>query len=237
MQLERRPNWWAVAGRFEPLVAVDFVIADDAPHALVEDLRAAAGQGIHAGVAQPLQRFADGDFRAPGEVGDLHHGEGLQVHLGKALLEAAQHLAEPVQGQFGMQSAHDVEFGDGLAPALAGAVPDLFQGHGVRLGVAHALAEGAQPATGHAHVGRVDVAVDVEIGGVAVQALAHEVGQVAEREDIGGAEQGEAVFESQALAGFHFGADRNQTRIIDDNLHGLDTRFEEENISGPEYKE
>ena len=56
------------ARRLEPFVAVDLVIADDAAHALVEDLRAAAGQRIHAGVAQPLQRLADRDLRcaAPG---------------------------------------------------------------------------------------------------------------------------------------------------------------------------
>ncbi len=114
-----------------------------------------------------------------------------------------------------MQSADDVEFGDGLAPAFAGALPDLFERHGVGLGVAHALAEGAQAATGHAHVGGIDVAVDVEVGGVAVQALAHQVGQVAERQDIGGAVERDAVVERQALAGFHLVADRNQTRIIE----------------------
>ena len=148
----------------DPLVAVDLVIADDAPHALVEDLGAAAGQRIHAGVAQALQGLADGDLGAPRQVGDLHHREGLQVHLREALLQAAQHLAEPVQRQFRMQAADDVELGDRFAPAFAGAVPDLFERHGVGLGIAHALAEGAQAATGHADVGGIDVAVDVEVG-------------------------------------------------------------------------
>ena len=47
---------------FQPLRAVDFVVADDAPHALVKDFRAAAGQRIHAGVAQPFQRLPHGIF-------------------------------------------------------------------------------------------------------------------------------------------------------------------------------
>ena len=41
-----------------------------------------------------------------------------------------------------------------------------------------------------------------------MQPLAHEVGQIAEREDIGGAVERQAVLEGQALAGFHFVADR-----------------------------
>ena len=139
--------------------------------------------------------------------------------LRKALLEAAQHLAEPVQRQFRVQSADDVEFGDGLAPAFAGALPDLFQRHGVRLGVAHALAEGAQAATGHAHIGGIDVPVDVEVGLRAVQAFAHQVGQVAERQDIGGAVERHAVLERQALAGFHLVADRVQMGIVKYHLH------------------
>ena len=47
-----------LAGGFQPLVAIDLVVADDAADALVEDLGAAAGQRIHAGVAQALERLA-----------------------------------------------------------------------------------------------------------------------------------------------------------------------------------
>src|SRR5579885_630167 len=98
-----------------------------------------------------------------------------------------------------MQTADDVKFGDGLAPAAAGRFPDLFQGHGVRLGIAYAFAERAQPATGDAHVGRVDVAVYVEVGDVAADALANQIGEPADAEQIGGAIQGEPVLEAEAL--------------------------------------
>jgi hypothetical protein len=52
-------------------------------------------------------------------------------------------VSEPVQRQFRLQSADNVELRDRLAPAFAGALPDPFQRHRVRLWVAHPLAERA----------------------------------------------------------------------------------------------
>ena len=153
---------------------------------------------------------------------------------GKALLQAAQHLAVPFQRQFRMQPAHDVEFGDGFAPPLARAMPDFFERHGVRLGIAHALAEGAQPATGHAHVGGVDMAVDVEIGGVAVQPFAHQVRQVAQAQNVVGAVKRDAVIERQPFAGFHFAANGNQARIVNFDWHASGARSAKQNIGSPE---
>ena len=108
------------------------------------------------------------------------------MHLRKALLEAAQHLAVPVEGQLRMQPADDVELGDRFAPALARAMPDLLERHGVGLGISRLLAERAEPAAGDADVGGIDVAVDVEVGDVAVQPLAHQVGHVARRARMSG---------------------------------------------------
>ena len=120
----------------------------------------------------------------------------------KALLEAAQHFAIPIEGQLGMQAAHDVELGDRLRITFAGALPDLFERHGVRLGIASVLAECAEAATGDADIGRIDMAVHVEIGSVAVQALADQVGQVTDGKDVTGAIKRDAVLERQPLAGF-----------------------------------
>src|ERR1017187_2486243 len=136
-----------------------------------------------------------------------------------------------------MQAAHNVELGDRLAPALARALPHLFERHGVGLGIAHALAESAQAATGHADVGGVDVAVHIEIRNVAVEPLAHQVGQVAECQDVGSAVEREAVFEGEPLARLHLAADRDKTGIVDYHLHTSGTRFKEEYISSPEKKE
>ena len=155
------------------------------------------------------------------QIGDLHHREGFQMHLRKALLQAAQHLAVPIQRQLRMQAADDVKLGDRFAPAFAGAMPHLFERHGVGLGIAHLLAEGAQAATGHADIGGVDVAVDVEISGVAVQALAHQVGHVAQRQNVLSAVKRDAIFKRQAFARFHFFADRQQAGVLDVNSHGV----------------
>ncbi len=164
---------------FDPIVAIDLVIANDASDGWREDFGAAAGQRIHAGIAQALQGFADADLRAARQICDLDHGERFQMDVGEARLEAAQHLAIPIEGQLGMQTTHDVELGDRFGVTFARALPDLFDRHGVGFGIAHALAEGAEAATGDADIGGIDMAVDVEIGGIAVQALADQVSQVA----------------------------------------------------------
>ena len=137
-----------------------------------------------------------------------------------------------------MQPAHDVELGDRLAPALAGALPHLFERHGVGLGIAHALAEGAQPATGHAHVGGVDVAVDVEISDVAVQPLAHQVGHVAERQNVVSAGRASTPSASDSRSpASTFSANGNQAGIVNGDLHRSGARPDEEDIGGPEKKE
>ena len=115
------------ARRLNPLVTVNLVIADNAANPFGEDLRAAARQGIDASGFQTLQRFADGNLAALGKIGDLHHGERLQMHLRVAFFQTADHLAKPIRGQFRVQATHDMEFGDCLAIAVSGARPDFLQ--------------------------------------------------------------------------------------------------------------
>src|SRR5439155_9002590 len=153
-----------------------------------------------------------------------HHGEGVEVHLRKTLLQAAQHLAVPVERQLGMQTAHDVEFGDGFGPTLARDMPNLIERHGVRFRVFGSLSEGAQPATGYADVGGIDVPVDVEIGGGAMQTLAHQIRHVPQRENVRGLIERHAVVIGQARASLDFLEDRTQTRIFDERLHGYARR-------------
>ena len=168
----------------QPFGAVDFVIADDAPHALAEDFRAAARHRIHAGVPQPLQRFANAEFGAAGQKGNLHHGESLQVHLRKALFQAPQHFAKPIERKLRVQAPHDVKFRHGLAPARACHVENFIERHRVRLRIFRFFPERAKPAARHAHIGGIDVAIDVEIGGVTALAFADDVGQIADSEQV-----------------------------------------------------
>ena len=169
----------------QPFAAVDLVVADDGAHARREDLRAAAGHGIDAGIAQLDQRFFDGELGAAGEERDLDHGEGLDVDLGKALLQAADQVEEVFERQVGMQAADDVELGDCFGVAGGRRLPGLFESHGVAGRVALLAAKGAELAGRHADVGGVDVAIDVEVGHVAVHPLAHVVGQPADGQHVG----------------------------------------------------
>jgi hypothetical protein len=63
------------------------------------------------------------------------------------------------------------------------------------------------------------VPVDVEVGFRAVQAFAHQIGQVAERQDVGRPVERHAVLERQALASFHLVANRVQAWIVKYDLH------------------
>ena len=120
------------------------------------------------------------------------------------------------------------------SPAL---VPDLFERHGVRLGIAHALAESAEAAACDAHIRGVDVAIDVEISAIAVQPFAHDVRQIANAEDVVGAVKRTPSSKRETFAGLHLVADRNQARVIEYGLAWLNARLEEENIGGPEDQE
>src|ERR1039458_2001030 len=99
----------------EPLVAIDLVVADDVANPVGKYFRAAAGQRIHAGGFQLFQRLPNGKLSALRKICDLDHGEGFEMHLGKALLESGAEIEEILKRKVGMQSANDVELRDGLA--------------------------------------------------------------------------------------------------------------------------
>jgi hypothetical protein len=67
----------------------NFVVADDAPHARVKNLGAAARQRIHARLFHFEQRILDRKLRNARVVVHLDHRERLQVHVREALLQAA----------------------------------------------------------------------------------------------------------------------------------------------------
>ena len=93
------------------------MVADDGAHAGGEDFRAAAGHGIHTGIAQLEEGFFNAELGAAGQERNLHHGEGLDVHLGKSIFEAADKIEEKLERKIGVQAADDVELGDGFRVA------------------------------------------------------------------------------------------------------------------------
>ena len=101
------------------------------------------------------------------------------------LVDDADDVQIPLVGQLVVQAADDVQLGGAAALGLGGALEDLLVGHDVALRALQVGPEGAEGAAVDADVGRVEVRVDVVIGEVAVLALADEVGQFAEREQVG----------------------------------------------------
>ena len=114
----------------------------------------------------------------------------------------------PVVLRLVVQAADDVHLGAAVVDRLLPAGEDLLVAHHVALGVAQVGAERAERAAVDADVRRVEVRVDVVVGGVAVLPLADEVGQLAElgQRHVGPLEH-EAVVERQPLAGFDLVAD------------------------------
>ena len=77
-----------------------------------------------------------------------------------------------------------MKFGGAFADALLGACVNLFQGEGVSAGGIGIAAEGAKLAMGDADVGRIDVAIDVVVGDVAVAPFADLIREPADGKEI-----------------------------------------------------
>src|SRR4051794_41756887 len=86
---------------FNPFVTVDFVIADNAAHAFVEDFGATAGKGIHAGIAQTLQGLADETLVRRAGEGVSPPGEALRGTGGEGCLRPPGNSAKPTRGRSG----------------------------------------------------------------------------------------------------------------------------------------
>src|SRR5262245_9579009 len=141
------------------------------------------------------------------------------MDLRKALLQAAEHLAIPVQRELRVQPANDVEFGYRFAPTDSGGLPNLLERHRVGFGISSLLAERAQPAACDTDVGWIDVAIDVEVSDRAVQPLANQVRHIAEREDVRAAVHRNAIVIAETPARFHFFQNRFQPAVFKNDLH------------------
>jgi len=99
-----------------------------------------------------------------------------------------------------VQAADNVKFGCTFANALVGALVDFVECVGVcarRIGIA---AERTEFAMRDANVGRIDVAVDVVVGDVAVLFLADVVGEPADSEKVRRTIELDAVVKRKAFA-------------------------------------
>src|SRR5207302_1195952 len=72
---------------------------------VVENLGAAAGDGIESGIAQAENGVPNAELAVFGDGDNLGGGVAVQVNPGKTLFNSAQHLLVPVDLQVGMQTA------------------------------------------------------------------------------------------------------------------------------------
>ena len=212
-RVRSQPNLVRRSRDLQPHLPAHFVVADQLAHAGVENLRAAAGQRIHARGLHRHQRVANRKFRDSGVVAHLDHRESLQVDLRKALLQPANQFEVILEWQIGMQSADDVKFRGAFGHSSRRALPDFIERKRVRAAIARRTAKRAQLAMRDAHIGGIDVPVDVVIRHVPVPPFALVVRQPSQRQQVAGLEKRQAVFQRQPLARQHFVRDRFQPRV------------------------
>src|SRR5258708_14874822 len=109
------------------------------------------------------------------------------MHLRKALLQTGDEVQKILKRQIRVQPADNVELRNRFTVTGSRGLERLFEGHGVSAGRIFLAAESAQPASGNADVGRINVAVYVEVRLVAVHALANLVGKPADGQNVASA--------------------------------------------------
>ncbi len=112
-----------------------------------------------------------------------------------------------------MQPADGVDLRRAGVHGFAGFFLDVIQIAGVRAVVPLLAVELAELAGEGAYVGVVEVAVDVVVGGPAVEPTADRVGEFADAPNVGRGKEEVAVGEREAIAAGNLGADGVQTRV------------------------
>ncbi len=208
-----QPGLMRLARRAEPHLPAHLVIANDSPHARMENLGSAAGAGIHPRFLHLAQRFLDRELRDARKVVHLDHRERLQVHAGTALFQTSDELEKVVKGQIRVQPADDMKLRGALAHALLRSPVNLLERVRVRAGRIRVAAKGAQLAMGNADVRGIDVAVHVVVGDVAVTLFAHVIRQPADTQQVRRTVERDAVFHRETHAGEHFLRNRLESFI------------------------
>ena len=179
------PAWWTVRGDIEPALAIGLVVADLLANAWSEDLGSTTRARVETGIAKPGYRVLEAEARRLGEKVELDHGEGLEVDPGETLFESPKELLVVVDQQLRVETGDDVQFGDRFVDVASGDLHRLLDRVGPAvLALPPRNIEGAQLARRHAHVGGVEVTVDVVVGPIAVQAFPNQIGHAPDSEKI-----------------------------------------------------
>ena len=93
------------AVHFFPVVTGTLQAGNLRAYFIVENFRAAARNGLQSRVHEPLNRFADADFRDFRDAQNLGRREAVQMHLRIARLQGAQQIFVIVDLQVRVQPA------------------------------------------------------------------------------------------------------------------------------------
>ena len=221
--------------RVEPLIAIDFVVTDDVANAVRKYFSPAPRQRIHSRRLQLFQGLANRELRPLRQIRHLDHGEGLEMNLRKALLQARTQIEKILKRQIRMQSANNVKLGNRLAISRGCSFESLLQRHRVGSGRIFLAAESAQPASGDANIRRIDMAIHVEICLIAMHALANRVGHPAYSKNVASPVEREGVLAVKALARLNLVMNRPQPRVVSlERMEPLRKRHPFDDIAGVE---
>jgi len=174
-----------------------------------------AGQAAQAGLPELGEEVPRRPAGQPAEPVPLDGGVRLQVQPGVGAVDDPDDVQVPLVGELVVQAADDVQLGGPAAVGLGGLLEDLLVAHDVAPGAAQVGPEGTEGTAVNAHVGRVEVRVDVVIGEATVLPLADEVGQLAQREQVGLLVEEDALVERESLAGLDLFPDHRLLAVRD----------------------
>ncbi len=149
------------AVHFFPIVAGALQARDFRADFIVENFRAAAGNGLQAGVHQPLNRFADAEFADFRDAQNFWRGKAMQMHLWVAGFQGAQQIFVVADLQVGMQPALEQNPSAAEIQHFVNFLVDVLEGKDVAVLGAERAVERAEGAIFGAEIGVVDVAVDL----------------------------------------------------------------------------
>ena len=111
----------------DPVFGAALEARDAMAHLVVENLRAAAGDGIEARIAQAGDGVAQVEVGVLGDGQDFRGREAMQPDLREALLDAGEEALEPVDLEIGMNAALHQHAGAAHLEGLGDFLVDLFE--------------------------------------------------------------------------------------------------------------
>ena len=139
---------------------VDFLVAQDFAHAVVEDFRRGAGNRSEAGVAQHRDVLRILHPHAARAEHDLHRRERVDMNLRIAAFDRSEQVAILEVGHLGIDAALHANFGRAARDRVADLGEDGLVGMVVGVGFPSLALEAAELASDETDIGEVDVAID-----------------------------------------------------------------------------